>query len=105
MLATVSTERCGALLTTAPRDARRRMRFAMLSLDGVARADCGSRSWHRALDAAPAERAFEVGEQRVQSPVDVEGRGHLEQPRDLLRRQVVGEAQLEQQRIARREIA
>ena len=75
----------------------------MLLLDDSRRSNCVSPSRQSALDATPAERAPQVGEQRVEAAIDVEWRGHLEHRRDRLRREVVDETKLEQQHVARRE--
>jgi len=66
--------------------------------------DCGSRSWRGALDAESEQGAAQLGEQRVQSSVHVEGGREGEQPGDLLCGEVVDETQLEQQQIARRQV-
>jgi hypothetical protein len=77
----------------------------MLQLNGCQTENCGVASWCSTLDAAPMQRVLQVGEERIQPPVDVERCGKAHQSRDLLRGQLVDEAKLEEEQVGRKQIA
>jgi hypothetical protein len=76
----------------------------MLLLDGDHSADCASRSWCGALDAATVQSAPQLGEECVEATVHVKGGWEGEQASDLLCGEIIDEAELEHEQVARREV-
>ena len=73
----------------------------MLLLNGRHGADCALPSWCGALHAATVQRASQLGKERIEAAVHVEGGGEGEQARDLLGSKIVDEAELEHEQVAR----
>ena len=73
----------------------------MSLLNGRVRTFCRSESWRPALDSELLERAPELGQQRVDSPIDVERRREVQKARDLLRGEIVVETQTEEEQVLR----